>query len=1017
MAASQPKPRDSDFFPWRDRILKHFQELSDHRASQANATIYALEHGLTLEELAEVEDLVRYGIANHFSFSNTWPLLMVTATEIGLEYDNGAIGSDYWPLFGRTLDCGTPDQKIRERVKDSFLKFKNRFPLAVEPDSSSIWAASFGIIAWPIVHSILARDAQNDLFRIIFDVLRDFQNDEAALLRTFGGSYEEFGQEILARAHAKYPSTRLDQFDSRPKALGLITSEIISHAESEGSSELIAQDALEKISHLLTPDQRNQIARDLTAVVRRVSENEVARRTGQLGSSETKRLIRQANRTTPGLVASARRKDQIWEIQARVPQMFDLQRDADAREAFSQDIRWTDGTILPGRTLLYGERTFRLSAWPTDSVPIRTVDGDLKSDRFLSLRLDWSEWRSLGSSLVIFKIQKDLEDRGELTKTGLLSPGARYLLIDRRGSLTSEILDELDFAHANIGLPDANAYILDVSANMPDALKIQLSHLGLWFRANLRVEPLGLGAVAQRYNIENEPITWSIDSPLTLRITYPTGRQIPVLLEREGDPEIPLRAVKNGGLLSLKFANLGLHWVNFQLPVDSTGLGDTSGSVVKSQQKNTFPVAVTVISPQDRIRLSAPPPLVYCDGFLEEFLEDPSRLRIFTREGQAFIVYLKFESSEPDEEFAYSSRTITNSQESDLSETLKKEFANLIEMLPFKALAMTASLRIDGISALDIRVISRDRSATWITRDDQTLVTLLAPGIDAGELSVRIRDLEFPLKNLKRKDEESSTGSYADPGFYSVTFDSKEDVSCVGLATANTDIRRANTWIIEKSQTPFYQLDRNQIQTFDALLAYIRAFASDLKKAGSENKLDSQARLIFEVNAGRQIVEAFCPGWVGVELHAIKNSEEGTNRYLDVLLPDRRRVISKLIVTAQEQTHNFCAERFSSNPYLNQNGILNYNHTPEGIFAFNSIGRRVRRMDQFIFKSQTAGSDNDWLKRQDLIELGLRLVARPTTVLGMYRPPAEIIKYAPFLLPIIRSIWLLHPDFEWFEDR
>ena len=83
----------------QDRLEHHFKALSEERG-QRKLPVYALEHGLTVEELETMtKGLKRRLGTGGYTLSTHWLLWIVFATEQGYDYD----GDEYWYTFGRRM--------------------------------------------------------------------------------------------------------------------------------------------------------------------------------------------------------------------------------------------------------------------------------------------------------------------------------------------------------------------------------------------------------------------------------------------------------------------------------------------------------------------------------------------------------------------------------------------------------------------------------------------------------------------------------------------------------------------------------------------------------------------------------------------------------------------------------------------------------------------------------------------------------------------------------------------------
>ena len=155
---------------WNTRLSKHFEGLHQQRVLSKNKwPIFALEHGLSSEEINLLQTDVRESISN-FNPSVDYILpWVVYATEIGYRYE----GYEYW----QTFEEQTPGWRYhgnRYWIRSCFINFCSSYGGA---KVSGIWAGHFTIICWPITHAILPLDLQRHLARILYDLRYEFSKE------------------------------------------------------------------------------------------------------------------------------------------------------------------------------------------------------------------------------------------------------------------------------------------------------------------------------------------------------------------------------------------------------------------------------------------------------------------------------------------------------------------------------------------------------------------------------------------------------------------------------------------------------------------------------------------------------------------------------------------------------------------------------------------------------------------------------------------------------------------------
>lgn len=152
---------------WSSRLASHFGELAKKRLLREQ-TVFALEHGLSIDETKVLERDVRTAALSGAISDKHWLPWVVYATERGYEYS----GDEYWQSFEQK----TPRWRShgdRSLVRDWFKRFNQEYR-GVKP--AGPWADHFTIICWPITHAILPRDLQRYLARVLYQLRHSFNS-------------------------------------------------------------------------------------------------------------------------------------------------------------------------------------------------------------------------------------------------------------------------------------------------------------------------------------------------------------------------------------------------------------------------------------------------------------------------------------------------------------------------------------------------------------------------------------------------------------------------------------------------------------------------------------------------------------------------------------------------------------------------------------------------------------------------------------------------------------------------
>ncbi|MGE3718537.1 MAG: hypothetical protein AB7G07_09075 [Bauldia sp.] len=145
---------------WVARLDQHFRQLAAAR-QQSGFPIFALEHGLTADELGDVANQLRTRLANRLRLAPHWLLWVIYATEQGYAYD----GHEYWVSFEENTPSWADNASARQ-LRGYFEKFQATYHGVVP---TGPWAGWFRNIAWPITHAILPKYLQIQFARTLHE--------------------------------------------------------------------------------------------------------------------------------------------------------------------------------------------------------------------------------------------------------------------------------------------------------------------------------------------------------------------------------------------------------------------------------------------------------------------------------------------------------------------------------------------------------------------------------------------------------------------------------------------------------------------------------------------------------------------------------------------------------------------------------------------------------------------------------------------------------------------------------
>lgn len=189
----------------------HFRELKqDRQKLGANLPVFALEHGLSCEDLEALRASVRFAVARGFGshyWRTTWLPFVVYAAECGYDYS----GNEFWPHFDH-LTPGWAVHGDRQRVRDWFLAFATAYGGAI-PEGA--FAEYFTIIAWPITHAVLPVYLQRNLAQLLYESRMGLTT---RLLHDPEGARQEVGRPRLA-LHRAFPDLLYEHVATRPRRI------------------------------------------------------------------------------------------------------------------------------------------------------------------------------------------------------------------------------------------------------------------------------------------------------------------------------------------------------------------------------------------------------------------------------------------------------------------------------------------------------------------------------------------------------------------------------------------------------------------------------------------------------------------------------------------------------------------------------------------------------------------------------------------------------------------------------
>jgi hypothetical protein len=470
---------------WQRRLGAHFGDLAA-RKQEAGYPLFALEHPLTPNELAELTADLAAHIAHFPPSYRHWLAWIVFAAEVGYDYT----GEEYWGLVENRI----PGWKIhgsRRQIRDWYERFAAIYN-AVTPTGP--WAAWFSIIAWPITHAILPRDLQHQFARSLY----------ALRYRLAGlSSLQPASAGRLIAAHAAGASSRFEEFLQQEELAGAIALALLAeHDDSEGPifaptlQRLIADLEKEHRAKTWLGDARATVSGRMRLPRSRGSPRSP---TDPASQDEIPPRVR------PRLTLQPEAPD-AWKLLVEIPCLAGLMAlSPAARDLIVQSrcqVAGAGDIWLPPSWLARSAQKRKLTSWPSSDHPILSFE---KDQGVLASILD-ADFRISPGPFWLFKIGTDGIAREVLSRT--VHPGKSYIILTR-AALPADTADV--FVPQAISCTGIVAAKLQLPAVPSPDLCTPLQRLGITVTALLEIWPIGLPALGVS---DSEQCDWlTTDSP------------------------------------------------------------------------------------------------------------------------------------------------------------------------------------------------------------------------------------------------------------------------------------------------------------------------------------------------------------------------------------------------------------------------------------------------------------------------------------------------------------------------
>lgn len=457
---------------WQERLQRHFAEVASSR-SYTEFPLFALEHGLTDDELDEITELLHAELEDGWRIARYWLVWVVYATEIGYDYD----GDEYWLTFEqRTPKWKQPIASTRRnQLRTWFSKFQTTYH-GVSP--SGPWAEWFSIIAWPITHAILPRYLQWQFAKTLYDLRFQLANLETLSPNAVGA---------LLATDAWDASSRFREFLQQQELAGRIVLALLSDRTLAGQSPIYPQTLQRLVSDL----EEVQSTREWLKETRRLVADRLK---GAAPTSRASSIYRKSAdgesvdhstlRLRPTLMLR-RSTASTWSIIIEIPSFADVARSHPDRQLYLRSTRCkvpaTGDTWYPRGWLLMGYRRQVLKSWPGGTPLLTFEQPNVEFDQLVA-----REIRLPSGPTWLCRIGGDGLAR-EIA-SHMVRPGRRYILLSE-----TEITSRYSFLS-----PCKVNYsgIFAVTLTMPESVSFEttkaLQQLGLQVARTVRIWPAGL---------------------------------------------------------------------------------------------------------------------------------------------------------------------------------------------------------------------------------------------------------------------------------------------------------------------------------------------------------------------------------------------------------------------------------------------------------------------------------------------------------------------------------------------
>lgn len=486
-------------------LHEQFSSLRTRRLALAgDAPVFALEHGLSQGEIAELREAVKLAYRDRLpapQMRASWLPFVVHAAEVAYGYD----GVEYWPLYQEALPDWTDTPDHRDLVKRRFVRFSTEYGGAVPRGP---WAETFTNIAWPITHAVLPSYLQLQFAQMLWEHKSGWTgllDDSHAL----GLRLHQWSSDY---------SDRLEKFCQNTDLAGNVAAGLLL-AGGDHETRYITPDTLNRLVDSLTAETRAR--RWLRDAQRTATITRQGNLSDQDPGNGTRRAARSRAITAPPRLL-LRSDGSSWTAYVDLPDLRSLHQ---VLPEFSIEMQRRRAAVngsaarfIPAGGLAFATSPQELATWPDASRPlVRLQDASVPVNELIAdaCRMTSGPW---------WVFRPTPEGTATEIRGATVRPGNTYIIV----ALPNTPAPKVAFCSpASLTTTGVDCFRLEVPAALQELDASAIAAAGISVSSSVSIRPVGLVPAAWdgQGNVEyftGEPVTLAIESeqvPIAARIS------------------------------------------------------------------------------------------------------------------------------------------------------------------------------------------------------------------------------------------------------------------------------------------------------------------------------------------------------------------------------------------------------------------------------------------------------------------------------------------------------------------